>query len=65
MSYSQILTGETPSPLSLMGRRGEKEGYCGVQQFVVILNDICAIVLNLLRKPSIIFIAEVMEVEII
>lgn len=25
MSYSQMLTGETPSPLSLMGRRGEKE----------------------------------------
>lgn len=25
MSYSQMLTGETPSPLSLIGRRGEKE----------------------------------------
>lgn len=29
MSYSQMLTGETPSPLSLMGRRGEKEVTAG------------------------------------
>lgn len=63
MSYSQMLTGETPSPLSLVGRKGEKEGYYYVQQLVGIWNNISAI--KCIQEPFIIFIAEVMEVEII
>lgn len=62
-----MLTGETPSPLSLFGRRGEKEGYHGVRQLAGIRNNILNIVLNAFfkKKPLIIFTAEVMEVELL
>lgn len=44
MSYSQMLTGETPSPLNLIGKSGEKKGYqCG-QQLMGLCNDTFVIV---------------------
>lgn len=58
-----MLTGETPSPLSLIGRKGEKEGYYYLQQLIGIWDNIFAT--KCIKKPFIIFIAEVMEVEII
>lgn len=54
-SYSQMFTGETPSPLSLVGRRGGKVTYCPGFRLAGICNDKFSDCFKCIENPFIIF----------